>query len=197
MNYLGHIYFSRNNLQLAKANLFGDSVKGTHLEKYPDFIQVGIRLHREIDNYIDHHPKVLELIRTIRPNLPKIAGVAVDLYFDHLLAKNWDSWHEIPLTDFLGNVHRNLNKIDRDLYPDEFNFFINRLCEMRWMDHYSKEEGLDKMCNGVSRRISFENSLKFGLSVFKQHEDLISETFNEYMRDANEHFSSLDLGIMS
>lgn len=195
MNYLGHIYFSNNNLRLAKANLFGDSVKGTHLEKYPDFVQQGIRLHREIDNYIDHHPKVMELIRIIRPDLPKIASVAVDLYFDHLLAKNWKDWHTTPLQEFLDDVHSNLQKLDREVYTDDFNFFIGRLCELKWMNAYSSEYGLDKMCNGVSRRISFDNELKNGLAVFHKYETKIVTAFNEYMTDANEHFKSIHLGI--
>ena len=195
MNFLGHIYFSKNFLRLAKANLFVDSVKGTHLEKYPDFIQDGIRLHRAIDNYIDHHPKVVELIRLIRPDLPKIAGVAIDLFFDHLLAKNWNKWHEISIDDFLNNVHSKLNRIDIDYYSDDFNFFIDRLCEMKWMNHYAFEDGLDKMCNGVSRRISFENELKNGLAVFRKFETEINAVFNEYMHDANEYFANYDYRI--
>lgn len=180
---------------MAKANLYGDSVKGTHLEKYPELIQTGVRLHREIDHYIDHHPKVLELIRILRPDLPKIAGVAVDLYFDHLLAKHWHQWHSTPIEEFLNDVHSKLNRIDKKWYSDDFNFFIDKLCEMKWMNSYKLEFGLDKMCNGVSRRISFENALKNGLSVFKKHELAITQAFNEYMLDANEHFRLYHLGI--
>lgn len=198
MNYLGHIYFSNNDLRLAKANLFGDSVKGTHLEKFPEFIQEGIRLHRAIDNYIDHHPAVMQLIRILREeDLPKVAGIAVDLYFDHLLAKNWSQWHTTPLLQFLDNVHSKLNKIDKADYPDDFNYFIDRLCEMQWMNHYSKIEGLDKMSNGVSRRLSFDNALKNGMHVFLKHQTAVEHAFNEYMRDANEHFKHYHSGIKS
>lgn len=195
MNYLGHIYFSNNDLHLAKANLFGDSVKGKDYSHFPDIIQQGIKLHRTIDNYIDHHPKVLELIRELRPDLPKVSGIAIDLFFDHLLAKNWSNWHPKPLSDFLANIHNSLEKIDRSFYPHDFNLFIQRLCEMKWMNHYASREGLDKMCNGVSRRLSFDNELKNGLSVFLRHEKSIEETFNEYMRDANEYFLTYHSGI--
>jgi acyl carrier protein phosphodiesterase len=188
MNYLGHIYFSNNNLQLAKANLFGDSVKGTHLEIYPEFIQKGIRLHREIDNYIDNHPKVLELIREIRIDLPKVAGIAIDLFFDHLLAKYWSDWNSEPLDIFLDRVHNSLEDLDKIYYPESFNFFIHKLCEMRWMNSYKLTYGLDRMCNGVSRRLSFDNELKNGLAVFLKNETRITSVFNEYMQDANEHF---------
>ncbi len=175
-------------MHLAKANLFGDSVKGKDYTALPEFIQKGVKLHREIDNYIDHHPAVVQLIRTIRVDLPKVAPIAVDLFFDHLLAKNWSSFHSTPLDDFLDNIHSNINRIDRESYPQGFNEFMDKLCHHKWMKAYSSLYGLDKMCNGVSRRISFENSLPKGLSVFLKFESQIEEAFNEYMRDANEHF---------
>lgn len=188
MNYLGHIYFSNNDLRLAKANLFGDSVKGPDYTRFPVFIQEGIKLHREIDDYIDHHPAVTRLIRILREDLPKVAPIAIDLFFDHLLAKRWSNFHTTPLEDFLEIVHSSIDKLDQEYYTAEFNLFINRLCQYKWMTHYSSLEGLDKMCNGVSRRISFENSLPKGLSVFLKHEEAVEHAFNEYMHDANEHF---------
>jgi len=191
LNYLGHIYFSNNDLRLAKANLFGDSVKGKNYTDLPEFIQKGVKLHREIDDYIDHHPSVVQLIRTIREDLPKVAPIAVDLYFDHLLAKNWSNFHPTPLEQFLENVHSTIHRIDREFYPAGFNEFMDKLCLHKWMTAYDSLYGLDKMCNGVSKRISFENSLPKGLSVFLTFQTPIEQAFNEYMRDANEHFLKL------
>ena len=82
-------------------NLFGDFVKGKDLSRYPEKIQEGILLHREIDNYIDHHPVILELIHELYIPLPKVAPIAVDLYFDHLLAKKWSEFHSLRLEDFV------------------------------------------------------------------------------------------------
>ena len=33
----------------------------------------------------DNHPEVKYLLRNLYPYLPKISGIAIDLYFDHLL----------------------------------------------------------------------------------------------------------------
>ena len=43
------------------ANLHGDFVRGKDFSHLPEKLQEGIRLHRMIDDYIDHHPVVLEL----------------------------------------------------------------------------------------------------------------------------------------
>lgn len=85
MNYLGHIYLSFGDHELATANLFGDFVKGKNLSHLPQEIQVGIRLHRAIDSFTDQHEAVKEILQLIRADLPKVAPIAIDLIFDHLL----------------------------------------------------------------------------------------------------------------
>ena len=106
MNFLGHLYFSHNDYDLMIANLFGDSVKGKKYLNYSVKIQEGILLHRKIDSYIDNHPSVKELRLNLYKDLPKVAGVAIDLYFDHLLAIHWDQYHEKPFEIFYSNHHK-------------------------------------------------------------------------------------------
>ena len=96
MNFLGHLYFSNNDPELMYANLFGDSVKGKKYLDYPEEIQKGILLHRKIDDFIDRHNAVIELKRELYNELPKISSVAIDLFFDHLLAQKWNDYHSMP-----------------------------------------------------------------------------------------------------
>src|SRR5690554_7004125 len=83
------------------ANLFGDFVKGKDYTYLPEDVQRGVLLHRQIDDYVDHHPKVTELRLMLYKDLPKIAGIAIDLYFDHLLAKQWKFYHNKNLFDYI------------------------------------------------------------------------------------------------
>lgn len=186
MNYLGHIYFSNNDPQLAVANLFGDFTKGKKYLEYPEHIQKGVLLHRKIDDFIDHHYDVIQLIHQIRGSLPKVAPIAVDIYFDHLLAKNWDLYHPVKLPDFLANLYSNID-LSSEPYPADFKHFISLLIERNWMSHYPTEEGLYRMCQGVSNKLSFENALKNGHTVFYDFQNEITSCFHEYMRDANEY----------
>lgn len=188
MNYLGHLYFSNNDKELMLNNLFGDFVKGKDLSHFPQAIQNGLHLHREIDNYIDHHPEVVGLQHKLFEELPKVSSIAIDLYFDHLLAKNWNDYHATPLNKFLENFYRSIN-IRNEFYTDNFKFMISKMLEMNWLSHYPKIEGLNKMCQGVSKRISFDNNLKFGKEVFLNHEDVINQAFRLYMKDAVEKFN--------
>ena len=188
MNFLGHIYFSGNDYRLMQDNLFGDFVKGSDLSQYPMEIQKGIQLHREIDTYIDNHPDVRELMHFLYEPLPKIAGIAIDLFFDHLLAKNWESFHSSPLTSYTKAFYQNLS-FDTEVYSSEFLFVLKKMKEHDWLSQYAGLEGLKKACEGVSSRISFENELKNAVPVFIENEPYINEIFVKYMKDARIKFN--------
>jgi len=189
MNFLGHLYFSNNDHELMYANLFGDSVKGKKYLDYPEEIQKGILLHRKIDDFIDHHSAVIELKRELYDELPKISSVAIDLFFDHLLAQKWNEYHSTPYALFLEEFYTYEPKNWND-YPVTFRAFMEIMRERKWLNYYPFEEGLVKSCQGVSSRISFPNNLFKAPDSFGKHQKLISETFQIYMRDAAVYLSN-------
>ena len=189
MNFLGHLYFSNNDLELMQANLFGDFVKGKDYTHLPLKIQEGVTLHRKIDNYIDNHPAVLDLIRLLYNPMPKVAGIAVDLFFDHLLAKNWNQFHHQEIDEFIYQFYKSINT-STPHYSEHFQLMLVKMQEDNWLLSYKNLEGLNLSCQGVSRRISFENNLKNGVQVFKKYELEIEKAFFEYMKDAIPFFST-------
>lgn len=187
MNFLGHLYFSNNDFSIMQPNLFGDFVKGKDLSMYPKKIQEGIYLHRKIDNYIDHHPAVLELIHELYAPLPKIAGIAVDLFFDHLLAKKWEEFHLMKLQDFIQQFYRSIDP-STVYYTEHFQLVLRKMKEKNWLYNYQFIEGLHKACNGVSGRISFPNKLCDAALVYQENEKRIEESFYVYMDNALNYF---------
>lgn len=187
MNFLGHIYFSNNDLELMQANLFGDFVKGNKLEHFPQKIQDGILLHRRIDGFIDHHPSVVKLLHQLYESLPKVAGIAVDLYFDHLLAKNWKEFHQMEYKEFIQKFYDSLNN-STEFYSEKFQSMLAKMKSVNWLYYYQFMEGLEKSSTGLSKRISFPNQLHLAPQVFMIHEKKITETFFEYMEDAKKEF---------
>jgi acyl carrier protein phosphodiesterase len=187
MNYLGHLFFSNNDTELMLSNLFGDFVKGKDLSQFRAKTQEGIILHRAIDTYIDTHPAVIELLQVLYPKLPKVSGIAVDLFFDHLLAKNWEKYHPENLNTFLTAFYENLNSGNEE-FTIEFKHMIHHMVKVNWISYYPQLDGLEKALNGVSSRISFANELKNGLPVFLENQSLVESTFEIYMKDAIVHF---------
>ncbi len=189
MNFLGHLYFSDNDLALMQANIFGDFVKGKDLSRFPIKMQEGILLHRKIDSYIDTHPSVILLLHRLYSDLPKVAGIAVDLYFDHLLAKNWKDFHTKDLDVFINQFYASIDTSNEN-YSSQYFYMLEKMQEKNWLFQYQFLDGLDKSCHGVSRRISFENKLSIGVDVFKKFEKEIEYAFFEYMKDAKIVFKS-------
>lgn len=188
MNFLGHLYFSNNDPQLQYANLFGDYVKGSNFSEYPQIIQRGIRLHREIDNYIDHHPAVLDLLHHLYEHLPKVSGIAIDLYFDHLLARNWSEFHDMNYLDFINRFYTTEPE-HRQYYSTSYLLMLERMKHDNWLFHYQVYDGLIKACSGLSQRISFKNVLSKAPDVFISEEHIISRAFELFMNDAIPHFN--------
>lgn len=169
------------------ANLYGDFVKGSDLSSYTPLIQKGITLHRSIDQYIDHHPTVVELMHLLYPELPKVTGIAIDIFFDHLLAKNWNKFSEVTYSEFLENFYSYIPS--NDSYTADFIFFLHQMKSVKWLNYYPFNEGLKKACQGVSTKLSFENKLTIADQVFHKYSQEIEKCFMEFMEDAIPYFN--------
>lgn len=189
MNFLGHLFFSNNDVELMYANLLGDFIKGKDLSSHPQIIQEGIRLHRTIDDYIDHHPIIIELLHSLYKDLPKVSGIAVDLYFDYLLATNWEKYSPTSLTDFINefeNAHIDRSKFDNA----QFWIIIDRMKKGNWLHHSNSMYGLRKSSEGVSRIITFPNVLGKAPEVFKANQTKIEDVFARFMDEAIPFFDT-------
>ena len=177
------------------ANLFGDFVKGKDYSYLPKVVSDGVLLHRQIDDYVDNHLAVVELRLHLFKELPKIAGIAIDLYFDHLLAKNWSTYHSKTLDEFVDaflsystnkeNIEYTNTKFE---YPITFVNLLNGIKKHNLLKRYVYLEGLEMASQGLSRRISFDNNLDTAVKVFKKNEKYIESTFEAYMQDAIHKF---------
>ncbi len=195
MNYLGHLLLSGNNHELMMANLYGDFFKGSNYESLPEIVQEGVHLHRDIDSYIDHHPITRAVLKPLYDLLPKVAPIALDLFFDHLLAKNWSRYHVHPLDEFVDDFFEYALLIGNQAfeeknfaYPKEFIELLQIIHSSKWLTRYQQLEGLEFACKGLSQRINFDNNLHEGPTIFTENESLIAISFHQYMKEAMERY---------
>ena len=97
-------------------------------------------------------------MRKLYEPLPKVAGIAVDLYFDHILAKNGINSTLSLLDEFIDEFYA-ASMENEEHYSERFKYMIDRMKERNWLYQYQFEYGLMKACKGVSSRISFPNVL--------------------------------------
>ena len=115
MNYLAHAYLSFGRPGILVGNMISDFVKGKRKYDYPEQIQKGIAVHREIDRFTDTHQATKEAKEVFRPAYRLYAGALMDVIYDHFLALDENEFTDESLKTFTTNTYAML-----DQFTDHF-----------------------------------------------------------------------------
>jgi acyl carrier protein phosphodiesterase len=162
MNYLAHLFLSEGTPESLIGNLLGDFVKGTAVNLYPEEIIKGIDLHRKVDSYTDSHAIVRSSKSLICSQRRRFAGVLIDVFYDHFLAKNWREYSEIPLREFSLCVYKILQD-SRDILPESLKQVMPAIIDRDLLGSYKEIGGIDRALNRMSLRIKRTNNLAGGI----------------------------------
>lgn len=157
MNFLAHIYLSGENKEICIGNFIADAVKGNQLEQYPPLVQKGIRLHRAIDAFTDQHAVVLQSTERLRESQKKYAPVAVDIFYDHFLAKNWHKYHYQDLHTFTQNFYKTI-QAESNL-PAKIQHLLPYMVRQNWLYNYQNISAIRQVFEGMSSRANFPSNL--------------------------------------
>lgn len=193
MNFLAHIYLSGDNDDIKFGNYIGDFVKGKkYKKKYNKDVIKGILMHREIDSYTDKHPIVHNSIVRMRPAYGKYAGVAIDILYDHFLAKNWSDYSSETLKEFVIDFHYTVlerlgklpHKARRFTFP-----FLKKKRLICYADLSCYEEVLQKMAIYTS----MPDKVSEAMIIINRDYDLFYEEFKEFFIDLKEHINQFSI----
>jgi acyl carrier protein phosphodiesterase len=168
MYYLAHFYLSKNQTDLLVGNFIADQIKGKQIEYLPSEIAAGVKLHRFIDDFTDHHPIVEQSKQRLRKRYRKYAGVIVDIYYDHFLAKFWDNYSEQNLKDFSLNVYIELEKYTHIMPPICGELILPKMKKEDWLCSYANIKGIERALFGLSRRATFNSQMQFAIEELEQ-----------------------------
>lgn len=118
MNVLAHALLAQQSGCSLIGNLLGDFVRGAPPAQYPPAWQNGIRLHRRIDGFADRHAASARSVARLPAGQRRWARVALDVYYDHLLACDWARYCNQPLERFSAAVYAALDEHSRALPPN-------------------------------------------------------------------------------
>ncbi|MDF3937032.1 ACP phosphodiesterase [Pseudomonas citronellolis] len=152
MNYLAHLHLGGSLPAQLLGSLYGDFVKGPLDGRWPADIEAAIRLHRRIDAFTDGHPQVLAAKARFPAARRRLAGVMLDVFFDHCLARDWDTFSNEPLSAFTHRVYGVLNATPQ--LPERLARIAPRMAAQDWLGSYREFEVLRDVLAGMSRRLS-------------------------------------------
>lgn len=100
MNFLAHAVLAERTPALLVGGVVGDWIKGILPGGLPMDLAQGVVLHRAIDGFVEIHPAFRHSCSRISPARRRYAGVLVDIFYDHILARDWGRFHRDPLPSY-------------------------------------------------------------------------------------------------
>lgn len=153
MNYLAHIYLSDNTDESMLGNFLGDFVNKSLENNFEYSIREGIFMHRKLDSFTDSNLVFLESKKRISNLNRRFAGVLIDMFYDHFLAKNWSQYSPIALEEYADNFYSMLEKFSYCL-PDKLTKRLPYMIEENWLLSYKDISGIKVPLERISRRFS-------------------------------------------
>jgi acyl carrier protein phosphodiesterase len=168
MNYLAHLYLAEDSPESLVGNLLADFIRGNELSQYSDPIRKGIALHRKVDAFTDSHPVVLEGKRLVSPANRRYAGVLLDVFYDHFLARHWTDYASEPLDRFTRRIYALLEGYDGVL-PESFRRMAARMAAEDWLASYAEPSGIDGTLKRIAARLPRETGLGSAVEELASH----------------------------
>ena len=185
MNYLAHAWLARHSDEAILGALLGDFVFGqSTLQEWPPAIREEIVRHRRIDQYTDAHPAVVAARGLFdAAGLRRYAGIVLDVYFDHCLARGWARWSESSLEEFTARVYRVLDE-HRDELPPRLHAIAPRMVAHDWLGSYRERGNVDHAVRGIATRLSRNGErLVACLEVLQANEAAVDAAFEVFFPD--------------
>ena len=152
MNFLAHLHIADHCNSHLLGNLLGDFVKGDPSKQYQADISNGIKLHRFVDRITDHHPIVEECKPHFKGAARRFAPIALDMFWDHCLAKHWHTFHQCSLDQFVSDVYQRVDRDVGDDLPERFLLLHSKMWSGGWLQSYLDLENIEFALHRMSKR---------------------------------------------
>lgn len=196
MNFLAHLYLSGNQPELMVGNFIADHVKGNQIELFGPGVKDGILLHRSIDAYTDGHPVVRDSVIRLRPAFRKYAGVIVDMFYDHFLAKYWPNYSETSLEDFTTDCYNVLRQYSGPL-PERSRRMLYYMERDNWLLAYRETAGLETAFRGMAHRTTFYSGMENAVGALLGDYDNYFSEFSLFFPDLVIYAEQIRLSLKS
>jgi acyl carrier protein phosphodiesterase len=182
MNFLAHGWLARGGSDdFLYGNLIADGVKGPDLDAWAPGVAAGIRHHRRVDAFVDRHPVLLEAKALAPRDGRRVAGIALDLMWDHCLARRLT---RLERDDMIARCYRLLAARPA---PDRLAAMMPALVRQDWLRGYADFRFTCRAVAGLGRRLSGPNRLAALLPWLERDYAVLDAAFARLWTDLEAH----------
>jgi acyl carrier protein phosphodiesterase len=193
VNYFAHLVLSQPTLESTVGNLLGDFARGIDQSMLDPAILAGLNNHRAVDRFTDGHSRVVELKRCFSARRRRFAGIALDVYFDHLLMNHWQEFDTRNITEVIAEFYTRMEAGQALMPGSEMRRVTSRMVTYDWFGSYQDIDSVAGALDRIAMRIRFPNQFADAIEDLRLHEDLILEVFFDFFPELKAHVVSLAL----
>jgi acyl carrier protein phosphodiesterase len=195
MNHLAHALLAGDDPGMVFGGLLADFVRGAPDPVLPPAVRAGIRLHRRIDRYTDAHPVVAAARSRFHPPLRRYAGILLDVWFDHCLAREFSRWSALPLAAFSARV-RGVLAEHRSSMPPRMHAFVRTMLARDLPAAYADRSEIGMTLAGLSGRLRRANPLATALPVLVADDAALTGHFDDFFPALTAFAATLRAGFI-
>jgi acyl carrier protein phosphodiesterase len=191
MNYFAHLVLSQPTVESTVGNLLGDFARGIDQSTLSPAVLAGLKNHRAVDRFTDAHPMVNEIRQCFSKKRRRFAGIALDVYFDHLLVNHWHKFDPRILDEVIAEFYLRM-KHGQILMPgSEMRRVTSRMISHDWFGSYQDIDSVAEALDRIATRIRFPNSFDNAIEDLRRNEDMIQSVFLQFFPELKAHIESL------
>jgi acyl carrier protein phosphodiesterase len=179
VNYLAHTLLADHDADLEVGGILGDFVRGRPDPSLPEQLRAGIGLHRAIDSFTDAHAEVRAARGLFERPWRRYAGILLDVWFDHCLARDFALWSNMPLKAFSERLRERL-AARAVLLPAPMRQFAAYMGRHDLPAAYADPQVISQVLAGIGTRLSRPNPLHRALPVLRARDAELTRCFEAF-----------------
>ena len=167
-------------------NLLPDLLRPAECEQVRGIYQAGIMRHRQIDAFTDRHPGFRQSARRITGGLRRYGPIIVDVFYDHILSREWSRYSAVSRGDFIGDFHRQLESCLPDL-PAAAADRLRQIRAENRLGSYHEPAGVAAALQRIGQRLRHPVPLEEAAPLLQSEYAAFEADFSQLFTDLLDH----------
>lgn len=176
MEILLNSFFASHDPETMAGSFLGSGYVNNHNNHFNSNIEKGQAISVSIDHFIENHPVCQKSILLLSPKSRKYGSRILRLYYDHLLAKNWEQYSEIPFDIFCLDIVEVL-KTYNHTFPYKPKRVANRVIRKNLVSTIRTINGLNEYIKDMIRYNSYNSIIQESIGDLVKNYDSFNRDF--------------------